>query len=95
MGSVLTMLCAHPAPSPPPPPHPPPPPRDDHWRHLHRVWQPAFYADSVRATAPLMESTTQRMLLRLDQLAAAGQALDIWREVGNLTMGIVGTAAFG
>jgi hypothetical protein len=42
-----------------------------------------------------MESTTQRMLHRLDQLAAAGQPLDIWREVGNLTMGIVGTAAYG
>lgn len=71
------------------------PNRDDHWRHLHRVWQPVFYADSVRACAPLMESTTQRMLHRLDQLAAAGQPLDIWREVGNLTMGIVGTAAYG
>lgn len=69
--------------------------RDDHWRHLHRVWQPVFYADSVRACAPLMESTTQRMLHRLDQLAASGQPLDIWREVGNLTMGIVGTAAYG
>lgn len=59
------------------------------------MWQPAFYADSVRACAPLMESTTQRMLHRLDRLAAAGQPLDIWREVGNLTMGIVGTAAYG
>lgn len=69
--------------------------RDDHWRHLHRVWQPVFYADSVRACAPLMESTTRRMLHRLDQLAASGQPLDIGREVGNLTMGIVGTAAYG
>jgi hypothetical protein len=42
-----------------------------------------------------MESTTQKMLTRLDRLAAAGQPLDIWREVGNLTMGIVGTAAYG
>jgi hypothetical protein len=69
--------------------------RDDHWRKLHRVWQPVFYADSVRACAPLMEDATQRMLARLDGLAAAGQPLDIWREVGNLTMAIVGTAAYG
>jgi thromboxane-A synthase/cytochrome P450 family 3 subfamily A len=69
--------------------------RDDHWRKLHRVWQPAFYAESVRACAPLMDATTQRMLDRLDSLAAAGQSLDIWREVGNLTMQIVGSGAYG
>lgn len=69
--------------------------RDDHWRQLHRTWQPVFYADSVRACAPLMDSAAQRMLDRLDELAANGQPLDIWREVGNLTMSIVGTTAFG
>eukprot|EP00775_Hariotina_reticulata_P013642 gene13642-13765_t len=69
--------------------------RDDVWRKLHKVWQPAFYADSVSACAPLMAGAAQQLCARLQSLAALGQPLDIWREIGNLTMATVGTAAFG
>ncbi|WIA09117.1 hypothetical protein OEZ85_008529 [Tetradesmus obliquus] len=69
--------------------------RDDVWRMVHRVWQPAFYADSVHACAPLMSDTSRRLVTRLQGLAGEGRPVDLWREVGNLTMAIVGTAAYG
>lgn len=70
--------------------------RDNQWRLLHRMWQPAFYADSVYACAPLMSDTTQKLVRHLDYLVAEGQpVVNIWREVGKLTMSIVGTAAYG
>lgn len=60
------------------------------------MWQPAFYADSVHACAPLMSDTTQKLVRHLDYLVAEGQpVVNIWREVGKLTMSIVGTAAYG
>jgi cytochrome P450 len=65
------------------------------WRKLHKVWQPAFYTDSVHACAPLMAGAAQQLCARLQSLAALGHPLDIWREIGNLTMATVGTAAFG
>jgi cytochrome P450 len=62
---------------------------------MHKVWQPAFYADSVRACAPLMSDTSRRLVSRLQGVAADGRPVDLWREVGKLTMAIVGTAAYG
>eukprot|EP00878_Enallax_costatus_P008450 GHUV01008832.1.p1 GENE.GHUV01008832.1~~GHUV01008832.1.p1 ORF type:complete len:573 (+),score=166.57 GHUV01008832.1:167-1885(+) len=69
--------------------------RDNHWRFLHRIWQPAFYAESVHACAPLMSSNTQKLVSRLERLADKGEPVNIWREVGKLTMSIVGTSAYG
>jgi thromboxane-A synthase/cytochrome P450 family 3 subfamily A len=68
---------------------------DDIWRMMHKVWQPAFYADSVRACAPLMSHTSRKLVARLQGIAAGGGPVDLWREVGKLTMAIVGTAAYG
>jgi len=42
-----------------------------------------------------MAGAAQQLCARLQSLAALGHPLDIWREIGTLTMATVGTAAFG
>lgn len=43
----------------------------------------------------LMNSCTDTLLARLDAAAAAGQIIDIWSMLGDLTMHVIGSSAFG
>jgi len=69
--------------------------RNDVWRVLHKAWEPTFYPDSVTGYSPLMKGCGVKLADRLEQLAAEGAPINIWREVGDLTMAVVGKSAFG
>lgn len=62
---------------------------------LHKIWQPAFHPESLAGYSTLMWEATEKLTQRLRHLSTRGEAVDIWREIGSLTMEIVGTSAFG
>jgi thromboxane-A synthase/cytochrome P450 family 3 subfamily A len=78
--------------------------RDGVWSMLRKVWQPTFHSESLHGYAPVMASETRRLVARLRGLAAAQEgdaagsgapAINIWREVGRMTMSVVGSTAYG
>jgi cytochrome P450 len=69
--------------------------RDGMWSMLRKTWQPAFHSDSLAGYAPGMASEARRLVDRLAEVAAAGEPTDIWRDVGRMTMSVVGSAAYG
>ena len=42
-----------------------------------------------------MNDSAATLAQRLGRAAEGGQAIDIWRFLGDMTMEVVGTAAFG
>lgn len=42
-----------------------------------------------------MNSSTEKLCERLDLVADRGESVDIWRQVGDLTMAVVGSSAYG
>jgi hypothetical protein len=43
----------------------------------------------------LMERSAGRLCAVLGEAADAGREVDVWKELGKLTMEVVGTAAYG
>jgi hypothetical protein len=69
--------------------------RDGTWSMLRKTWQPAFHSDSLSGYAPGMAREARRLVGRLARVASAGEPTDIWRDVGRMTMSVVGSAAYG
>ena len=69
--------------------------RDDLWRTLRLAWQPAFRSTSLEEYAPLMSSSAVRLGEKLRDVADSGDIVDIWRELGKMTLDVVGTSAYG
>jgi thromboxane-A synthase/cytochrome P450 family 3 subfamily A len=69
--------------------------RGERWRRMRLAWLPAFSPPSLAAYAPLMDGCAKRLADRLDEPAASGEAVDVWRLIGSLTLDVVGTTAFG
>ncbi|PSC76582.1 cytochrome P450 isoform A [Micractinium conductrix] len=67
----------------------------DLWKAARGAWQPFFSADSLAALVPTMKASAARLAAHLQPAAAAGKPVDIWRELGLMTMDVVGTTAFG
>lgn len=72
--------------------------RDGMWSMLRKVWQPTFHSESLHGYAPVMAKETRRLVRELSTVAASapgGGETDIWRDVGRMTMSVVGSAAYG
>ncbi|KAI8476255.1 MAG: cytochrome P450, CYP711 clan [Monoraphidium minutum] len=69
--------------------------KGDEWRALRMAWQPAFASGSLAAYSGLMDGCALKLVDQLAAAAAEGAAVDIWRALGTMTMGVVGTTAFG
>lgn len=69
--------------------------RDERWRSIRHAWTPLFFTGSLEGYSMLMNSCTDTLLARLDAAAAAGQIIDIWSMLGDLTMHVIGSSAFG
>ena len=54
-----------------------------------------MHAGSLETCAGLMNDSASVLAQRLGRAAEGGQTIDIWRVLGDLTMDVVGTAAFG
>lgn len=51
--------------------------------------------DVIESTGPLMSDSAARLCRHLGAAADAGRGVDVWRELGRMTMDVVGTCAFG
>ncbi|KAK9803864.1 hypothetical protein WJX73_010382 [Symbiochloris irregularis] len=70
--------------------------RDDMWRGVRQAWTPLFFTGSLEAYSQLMHECSGDLVRRLEGAAADGKtAVDIWSIVGDTTMHVIGTAAFG
>ncbi|KAF5836104.1 hypothetical protein DUNSADRAFT_6475 [Dunaliella salina] len=72
------------------------------WRTLRNTWQPAFSPAALSGYVPLMAASTERLIDRLHWIAAQKEgkpvneaAIDMWRELGAMTLQVVGSTAYG
>ena len=62
---------------------------DGFWLRQRRLVQPAFHHQRVMAMADVMVSCTEEMLGRWDQIAAAGETIEVVAEMMALTQAII------
>jgi len=62
---------------------------------LRAAWQPAFHAHSLQRYSALMHASAERLVGRLGAAADGGEVVDIWRELGKMTLEVVGQTAYG
>lgn len=65
------------------------------WQRQHRLLQPAFRAERIRCFVGVMGGAAAELASRWHAAAAAGQVLDIAREMSDLTLDIVVRCMFG
>lgn len=68
------------------------------WRRARRAFESSLInTTSLSGYFPIMQEVLDRFLERLDLLVAekGGAAIDIWHELGNMTLAAVGSCAFG
>ena len=65
------------------------------WKHTRNAWQPFFSQGSIARSSGLMAESAGRLCRQLGRAAEEGREVDIWRELGRMTMDVVGTTAFG
>ena len=61
---------------------------------LHTRCSPLLVG-SLEGFAELMSSSAAALTQRLGSVADKGEIIDIWHWVGDMTMDVIGTAAFG
>lgn len=62
---------------------------------LRAAWQPVFHTESLSSYAPTMQLGAKALLARLERAAKEVKEVNIWRLMGDMTMDVVGTTAFG
>lgn len=62
---------------------------------LRTAWQPAFHTGSLAQYADLMDECAQHLSGVLGTAADQGVEVDIWRQLGRMTLQVVGTTAYG
>jgi hypothetical protein len=61
-----------------------------------RAWEPAVtHPHSLLGYCPVMNACAGKLVARLEAASEAGAEVDMWRELGRMTLAVVGTAAFG
>ncbi|GLC67191.1 hypothetical protein PLESTF_000527500 [Pleodorina starrii] len=79
--------------------------KDDQWKFIRSAWQPAFSAGSLSGYLPRMLGCADDLARRLEARAVeaeaeggsgkAGGRVDMWRELGSMTLQVVGSTAYG
>jgi cytochrome P450 len=59
------------------------------WRRQRRLMQPAFAHRRVASLVPVMVDVVERRLAGWEAVSAAGEALDVSKEMMSLTLGII------
>lgn len=62
---------------------------------MRTAWQPAFSAASLSGYLPLMDQCIEQLLARLQGAAREARRVDVWRELGSMTLQVVGSTAYG
>ncbi|KAL4448043.1 hypothetical protein ABPG75_005262 [Micractinium tetrahymenae] len=65
------------------------------WKAARNAWSPFFSQDSLAKLGPLMSASAGRLAAHLGAADDEGRPMDICRELGRMTMDVVGTTAFG
>ena len=65
------------------------------WKLTRNAWQPFFSHGSIARSSGLMAESAGRLCRQLGSAAEEGREVDLWRELGKMTMDVVGTTAFG
>ncbi|KAG2492001.1 hypothetical protein HYH03_009731 [Edaphochlamys debaryana] len=69
--------------------------KDAHWRLVRSSWQPAFSSASLSGYLPRMMDCAEALAGRLAGRAAGAGRVDLWRELGAMTLQVVGSTAYG
>ncbi|KAK9827982.1 hypothetical protein WJX81_005128 [Elliptochloris bilobata] len=69
--------------------------RGEKHKSLRAAWQPMFFSGSLEAFSVLMNEAAELLIDTLSAAAKAGRSVDIHRLLGDMTMAVVGTTAFG
>ena len=65
------------------------------WRQQRRRVQPSFKREHTVAFAPTITRRTEEMLARWERIAESGQELDVYNEMTQLALVIIGDVLFG
>ncbi len=65
------------------------------WGSLRAAVQPMFHSNHLEADASTINQAVTALMVNLDQVAATGQQVDIYRHFGCVTMQVIRAAAFG
>ncbi|KXZ54675.1 hypothetical protein GPECTOR_4g741 [Gonium pectorale] len=73
---------------------------DDFWRLVRSAWQPAFSSASLAGYLPRMTACAEQLAGRMEDRArdadgGGGGRVDMWRELGAMTLQVVGSTAYG
>ncbi|WIA29661.1 hypothetical protein OEZ86_012145 [Tetradesmus obliquus] len=65
------------------------------WRTLRTAWQPAFGSAALEGYAGGMNAAAEELRQKLEVAAASGEGVELFGELGAMTMDVVGQAAYG
>jgi cytochrome P450 len=69
--------------------------RGAHHRGLRAAWQPMFHSESLTAFQAMMVEAADKLCALLEDAAETARPVDVWRRLGDFTMQVSGTTAFG
>ena len=69
--------------------------RGSFWGSLRAAVQPMFHSTHLNAYSETINQAVDDLAVNLDKIAKAGEEVDIFRQLGRMTMQVIGAAAFG
>ena len=69
--------------------------RGSFWGSLRAGVQPMFHSTHLNAYSETINQAVDDLAVNLDKIAEAGEEVDIFRQLGRMTMQVIGAAAFG
>jgi len=69
--------------------------RGTEWRDVRAAWQPMFFTGSLENYVPVFERAASLLAEELSWAAAKGEAVNIHSLIQDMTMDVIGRAAFG
>ena len=69
--------------------------RGSFWGSLRAGVQPMFHSTHLNTYTETINQAVDDLAVNLDKVAEAGEEVDIFRQLGRMTMQVIGAAAFG
>ncbi|CAL8467004.1 g6540 [Coccomyxa elongata] len=67
----------------------------DKHKSVRSAWQPMFFTGSLESYSALMNEATDILLMKLAAAAKETRVIDLYKLIGDMTLQVVGTTAFG
>ena len=65
------------------------------WGSLRAGVQPMFHSQHLATYGQTINQAVDDFIVNLDKLAESGEQVDMFRQLGRMTMQVIGAAAFG